>query len=556
MSAPVVPTLLGNVDKMTGAEVTQRFQEIVAAADWDTASQAFDVTFANLVREAYQAPRLFTYVDLFCGAGGSSIGLTMAGGKLLLAANHSKRAIETHSRNFSDAEHACVDIDHYDMRKIPPGAHVLWASPICTEVSPAGGNKADVGNPDQGELLKYGPVAAETFERTRATFHDVIRAAEVWQFPYVIVENVPEVAMKWRLFGWWLDGMEMINYGYQILCVDAAHVGGELNPHAAQHRNRMYIVFHRKDMAKPDVEPRPLSLCDTCGPVSGMQVWKKPDGVMTPSGRKMRIGKYGIKYGQYVYRCPNMVCRHSIVTPLERPATSIIDWSDLGTRIGDRKANGERELAASTLQRIARGIRLFGRPEHAPVNRNTLITPETAFLDANGGNWNTKPASVNLPFRTRTTSDWEGLVSAGSNPLIDTWRNHATPKPTSEPLSGLTAGGNHHGLVVPYYRTGKASPATRAPLPTLTTKDRCGLATSADAVAPLEDVMNAHYRMVNKKEASKAQRFPISYEITGNDGEVGAQIGNAVCTSVAQMLGERVAAALNRTAASAGRSQF
>jgi site-specific DNA-cytosine methylase len=46
-----------------------------------------------------------TYTDIFCGAGGSSIGLTEAGLQLRLAANHWDRAIETHSTNFPDAEH-------------------------------------------------------------------------------------------------------------------------------------------------------------------------------------------------------------------------------------------------------------------------------------------------------------------------------------------------------------------------------------------------------------------------------------------------------------------
>ncbi|HEX3649759.1 MAG TPA: DNA cytosine methyltransferase, partial [Pseudonocardiaceae bacterium] len=44
-----------------------------------------------------------TFTDIFCGAGGSSIGLTAAGFELRLAANHWARAIETHAANFHDA---------------------------------------------------------------------------------------------------------------------------------------------------------------------------------------------------------------------------------------------------------------------------------------------------------------------------------------------------------------------------------------------------------------------------------------------------------------------
>lgn len=47
-----------------------------------------------------------TFTDIFCGAGGSSIGLVSAGFELKLAANHWDRAIETHSSNFDPEQTA------------------------------------------------------------------------------------------------------------------------------------------------------------------------------------------------------------------------------------------------------------------------------------------------------------------------------------------------------------------------------------------------------------------------------------------------------------------
>ena len=47
----------------------------------------------------------------------------------------------------------------------------------------------------------------EGMERTRATFHDVIRATEVHRYTAVIVENVPDVVTEWELFDWWVEGM-------------------------------------------------------------------------------------------------------------------------------------------------------------------------------------------------------------------------------------------------------------------------------------------------------------------------------------------------------------
>ena len=51
-----------------------------------------------------------TVTDLFCGAGGSSLGAELAGGTLRLGLNHWERAIETHATNFQHADHDCEDV--------------------------------------------------------------------------------------------------------------------------------------------------------------------------------------------------------------------------------------------------------------------------------------------------------------------------------------------------------------------------------------------------------------------------------------------------------------
>jgi DNA (cytosine-5)-methyltransferase 1 len=49
-----------------------------------------------------------TVDDLFCGAGGSSLGAEHAGVRLRLGLNHWDRAIETHATNFQHADHVEV----------------------------------------------------------------------------------------------------------------------------------------------------------------------------------------------------------------------------------------------------------------------------------------------------------------------------------------------------------------------------------------------------------------------------------------------------------------
>jgi DNA (cytosine-5)-methyltransferase 1 len=434
------------------------------------------------------------FTDIFCGAGGSSIGLAAAGYTLKLAANHWDRAIETHAANFRDAEHLCADVNNYDMRRLPR-TRVLWASPICTEMSPAGGNKKQLAG--QLDLLADGPIAQEGFERTRATFHDVIRAAEVHRYDAIIVENVTDVAFKWELFDWWVSGVKLLGYNVQFVSVSSAHVGGEDNPHAPQWRDRLYIVFTREGIPLPDLAPRPLALCEHCDVVvMAIQVWKNE--------RKRKIGKYG---AQYVYRCPNQACRHAVVEPFVLPAAAAIDWSDVGKRIGDR----DTPLSEPTMRRIRTGLELFAQPTVVAHHGQTWERPGSGYVRAwpaldsplaartgtpgdalaatpftvpAGGTWRTEPDPVTAPMSARTTRETDGMLvppfmvstnhgegESGRQypadaaplptrstkigdgmvvaPFVTVLRKHATATGVDEPLSTLAAGGNHHALTTP-----------------------------------------------------------------------------------------------------------
>jgi DNA (cytosine-5)-methyltransferase 1 len=396
-----------------------------------------------------------TYTDIFCGAGGSSIGLTEAGLELRLAANHWPVAIETHSANFRDAEHLCADVNNYDMRRLPR-TDVLWASPICTENSPAGGRKRRPKG--QLDLLEeYGHVPKAGMERTRATFHDVIRATEVHRYKAVIVENVTEAA-EWELFNWWLSGMTLLGYEYQLVSVSSAHVGGDGNPYAPQWRDRLYIVFTREGMRLPDVSPRPLAWCWTCEQVvEAFQAWKRPGAP--------KIGKYG---RQYVYCCPNTSCRHAVAEPFVLPAAAAIDWTDLGTRIGDRK----RPLAPNTLRRIKAGLEMFAQPVTVAVGGNTYERPGSGYVRA----WPVRDA----PMGTRNCTSEQALATPDGAFLTllrsDRIRNLGV---NDEPLAAIVANGSNHGLVLPVGGANhdQAPTGTSEPLRTRVTRDTDALVT-------------------------------------------------------------------------------
>lgn len=475
-----------------------------------------------------------TVTDFFCGAGGGSEGLRRAGFRILTAANHWQTAVDTHAMNHPDTEHLCKDINNYDMRRLKR-SRVLWASVICTEASQAGGNRTPP-NPEQLALMQQGPIAKEAWQRTRACAYDVIRAAEIWQYDAIIVENVVEFITRWPLFNWWASAWELLGYNLQIASISAAHIGDEGNDPAAQWRDRIFIVITRKGIPLPDLAPRPQAWCPVCTEdVAAVQSWRD-----TPLLRRMRyqIGKYRV---QYDYRCPNDRCKHTVVEPYVSPASSIIDWCDLGVPIGDRAALRLPILVKNTRDRIRAGI-----TKHYPADRASAV-PLMITVNHSGEDGDRAQKVTDAPFPTRTVKRGDGMViPAGA--FIDVARNHGTGISITSPTATLSTA-RHHGLVIPYRRA-NAKPVSD-PLLTLATKD------SASLVVPdsreflevtEEDIDRCLYRMFTPRESLRGQRFYDDYVVTGNAGEQQIQAGNAVAVNCSQWVGGRVRAALEGAA--------
>lgn len=477
----------------------------------------------------------------FCGGGGDTTGLARAGFTPVFAANHDAASIETHTANFPDCEHLCANLEHVEMRRLPR-TDVLWASPICTEISPAGGRHRR--QREQTSLFEGDePLSDANFDRTRVTALTIIAATEVHRYDVVMGENVVEFGTDWELFDWWISGMRILGYDFQLINVNAAHIGGPGNPNAPQWRDRLFFIFWRKGINMPRLAPRPLAPCLACGEVvEAVQWWKDA---------KRSIGKYR---SQYQYRCPNVRCRHQIVEPFVRPAADILDFTHIGGRIGDRK----RPLAANTRRRIEAGLAKFanrqsvvtlnhgghdGRaflPEQQPLPaRSTkigegLLTPP--LLVPCGGTRNSDAWPADRPMRTLLTRDAEAVVMSAA--FVAELRRHGTARPVYEPLTTVTSGGNHHALVVPYYSNGQAAAVTE-PLSTVTTIDRHALVTGE-----MLRVEDCHLRMVQPREQFLAQAFPPDYVLRGTKSQQTAQAGNAVPVNVAQWIGQYVFIAL------------
>lgn len=114
------------------------------------------------------------YIDLFCGAGGTSTGVEKANykerkcAKVIACVNHDANAIASHAANHPEAQHYTEDMRTLDLRPLaehtaemrrmyPMAKVVLWASLECTNFSRAkGGQPRDADSRTLAEhLFRY-----------------------------------------------------------------------------------------------------------------------------------------------------------------------------------------------------------------------------------------------------------------------------------------------------------------------------------------------------------------------------------------------------------------
>lgn len=178
-------------------------------------------------------------IDLFAGLGGFSTGATMAGCRVLWAANHWPTAVQWHTVNHPDTEHACQDLQQADFRQAP--AHdILLASPACQGHSPARGKEQP------------------HHDAQRATAWAVVTCLEVHRPQVAVIENVPEFA-RWVLWPAWTAAINALGYALQPMVLDLADHG------VPQHRRRLFIVATRSrhpiELRLPQRAHQPAANC-------------------------------------------------------------------------------------------------------------------------------------------------------------------------------------------------------------------------------------------------------------------------------------------------------
>lgn len=520
--------------------------------------------------------------DFFCGCGGETTGAKMLGIDVRHAFNHWDIAIETHNTNHPLTTHVLADIGTYDPYKYQPSI-LAWFSPECKTFSQGSGKSQKPRQQQQlpgFEFEEYDLTPKQ--ERSRVTAGDILRHVQVHRYEAIVVENVVQFR-QWEKFDSWLQ--QMINFGYdwEIVYLNSMHC----HP-TPQSRDRMYTCFWRKGNRKPNLAICPRAFCPRCGrDVDAVQT-RKP----TSSVPYMRYRE------QYTYNCPTCA---SVVEPYYYAAANVIDWSNVGTRIGDRK----RPLADNTMKRIEAGLKrfaenppainpaaLFGEHlrdvfispyHHDDTDRSRPLTDELPTVDGsprfgmvtlnstnrtqarsrlldeplptrtgkNNGllafmpsvNYFRPNRDVDQPAPTQTTVKNYGLTTIP--PLIYRAYRTATMHPATDELSTVVASGTHHWLlnqpeafISSYYGQGGYSEPGDV-LPTQTGNEHQSI---VHARPSIED---CYFRMLTVQEIKEAMGFPKEYVLLGVQSEQVELAGQAVTPDAARVLLERMIGSLN-----------
>lgn len=164
--------------------------------------------------------------ELFSGAGGMSLGATMAGVKIKIAVEIDKCYADTFSHNHPDTRVILNDVRNIE--SIDTGTEktpkVLFGGPPCQGFSKSNLRTRNSNNPNNW------------------LFTEFIRLAKGWKPDWVIIENVKGLAgtEKGKFLNSILNGLNEIGYHTSYKVLNALHYG------IPQNRERLFIVGSKK----------------------------------------------------------------------------------------------------------------------------------------------------------------------------------------------------------------------------------------------------------------------------------------------------------------------
>lgn len=473
-------------------------------------------------------------VDLFAGGGGASTGVEMGLDRPVhVAINHDADAISMHEANHPGATHYQADVYEVDPLEATGGRPVghFHASPDCTHHSQARG-----GQPRKRAIRSLSWVVHKWAGLVRPRIISLENVEQILQWSPLIAKRCKSTGRVVKIDGSVAAKGERVPLGEQFLVPDRRRRGHNWRHFVEGLRRLGYAVQWRTlracDYGAPTTRER-LFLVARCDgePI----VWPEPTHHRHPSRRQKRW----------------------------RAAAECIDWSIPGRSIFTRP----KPLAENTLRRIAKGVRKFvldaGEPFIVPIANyggagdvvHSISEPlRTITAWPRGGSYAlAAPTLVQTGYGERTGQAPRALdlnkplgtvVAGGGKHALATafmaqmngGYNETPGRDLREPLSTIAARGSQQQLVecqlsaddqagalqvaaflVSYYGKGEARDL-RAPMDTLTTRDRLALVTVHIQGAPFV-ITDITLRMLKPRELYRAQGFPDSYIIDrGHDG--------------------------------------
>lgn len=297
------------------------------------------------------------YIDLFCGAGGTSTGVESAKinglqcAKVIACVNHDANAIASHAANHPNALHFTEDIRTLDLSPMvsytnkmktmyPEASTVLWASLECTNFSKAKGGQAR--DADSRTLAEH------LFRYIEALNPDYIQIENVEEFMGwgdMTDSGKPISSDKGKSYLRWVKNVKKYGYRFQHKILNAADFG------AYTSRKRFFGIFAKPGL--PIVWPEQTHSREAqCDLFKNTRKWK--------------------------------------------PVKDVLDFTDEGESIFTRK----KPLSDKTLERIYAGLIKF------------VAGGKDAFLSKYySGHPNSKNFSIDGPAHSITTIDHHSLVS-------------------------------------------------------------------------------------------------------------------------------------------------
>lgn len=364
------------------------------------------------------------YIDLFCGAGGTSTGVESAKwngekcAKVIACVNHDANAIASHAANHPEALHFTEDIRTLELgpmvehlkrkrKEYPLAPVVLWASLECTNFS-----KAKGGQPRDADSRT---LAEHLFRYVEAICPDYIQIENVEEFMCWgdMDENGKPISKeKGKCYVRWCNKIRSYGYDFDYRILNAADYG------AYTSRKRFFGIFARHGM--PIVFPK--------------QTHSKNTGKAEAS---------------------------LFVTDELKPwkaVREVLNFNDRGDTIFRKKA-----LCEKTLARIYAGLIKF-----VAGGKDAFLIKWNSW--AKDGKYNAP--GVEDPCPVVSTQNRLGMAQVSF--LSKAYSGDPMSKNISvEGPAGTVTCKDHHVFLTAYYGNG-GNHGINDPSPTLTTKDRLG----------------------------------------------------------------------------------